>query len=45
MLIGDGVHLSTAGKSALAAYLVNMMRAMPDLKPVIKSVTEPTKSR
>lgn len=45
MLIGDGIHLSTAGKSALASYLVNMMRAMPDLKPVIKPTTEPTKTR
>jgi hypothetical protein len=45
MLIGDGVHLSTAGKSALAGYLVNMMRAMPDLKPTIKPTVEPTKSR
>ncbi len=33
MLIGDGVHLSTAGKTALAGYLVNLMRSLPDLKP------------
>jgi hypothetical protein len=45
MLIGDGVHLSTTGKSALAGYLVNLMRAMPDLKPIIKSTMEPTQSR
>jgi hypothetical protein len=32
-LIGDGVHLSTAGKTVLANYLVNLMRALPDLPP------------
>jgi uncharacterized protein YraI len=33
LLVGDGVHLSTAGKTVLAAYLVNIMRSLPELKP------------
>jgi hypothetical protein len=33
LLIGDGVHLSTAGKTVLAAYIVNIMRSLPVLKP------------
>ncbi len=31
LILGDGVHLSTLGKSALAAYLVSVMRALPDM--------------
>ncbi len=32
-LVGDGVHLSTVGKTALAVYLVNIMRTLPDVRP------------
>jgi hypothetical protein len=35
LLIGDGVHLSTGGKQALAIYLVNNMQALPDMKPPV----------
>lgn len=30
-LLGDGVHLSTAGKQALANYLVSMIKLLPDV--------------
>lgn len=32
-IYGDGVHLSEAGKAALAQYLVGLMRTLPDLEP------------
>ena len=31
LVLGDGVHLSTLGKSALAAYLVSVIRSLPDM--------------
>jgi lysophospholipase L1-like esterase len=31
LVLGDGVHLSTMGKSALAAYLVSVIRSLPDM--------------
>jgi lysophospholipase L1-like esterase len=30
MLLGDGVHLSVAGKDALARYLAELIQALPD---------------
>lgn len=33
LLVGDGVHLSTAGKQALAGYLINTMQSLPTLTP------------
>ncbi|MCC7446574.1 MAG: hypothetical protein IT324_04120 [Anaerolineae bacterium] len=32
-VVGDGVHLSKPGKEAVAAYLVNLMHSLPDLRP------------
>ncbi len=32
-VVGDGVHLNQTGKMAVAAYLVNLMRSLPDLRP------------
>jgi hypothetical protein len=40
--IGDGVHLSYAGKVALANYLVPIMQTLPDLKPYIAPTYTPT---
>src|SRR5262249_13951110 len=32
-LQGDGIHLSTPGKKALSAFLVGIVRSLPDLPP------------
>ncbi len=40
--IGDGVHLGTAGKIALAAYLVPIMQRLPDLRPYQAPTRTPT---
>lgn len=40
--IGDGVHLGTAGKVALAAYLVPIMQRLPDLRPYQAPTWTPT---
>ncbi|MDW8298756.1 MAG: hypothetical protein RML95_05410 [Anaerolineae bacterium] len=41
-LLGDGVHLSVAGKDALARYLVQLIQALPEPAEIELHLSEPT---
>ncbi|MFQ3534579.1 MAG: hypothetical protein SNJ58_01755 [Aggregatilineales bacterium] len=42
LLLGDGVHLSVAGKDALARYLAQLIQSLPDPATVELSANAPT---
>ena len=45
LLLGDGVHLSIAGKDALARYLAELIQALPDPATAERSLRTPAASR
>jgi lysophospholipase L1-like esterase len=45
LLLGDGVHLSVAGKDALARYLAELIQALPDPATAERSLRTPAASR